>query len=581
MKKTVLVVLASALALSASAQTWQDALLFSENEYTGTARSAAMGNALTAVGGDLGSIGINPAGSAVAGYAQFTLTPSLSFSVANATSDNPNLAFGDRVRTSYTRLKMPNLGFTFHMDTGRKSGLKRMTFGFVLNATNDFTGRMYAAGVNATNSFCGSLASSAAGYPEDVLSGASSTISWWNLDDHNETYGLSWKDMVGYRSGIFGTVNGRYTGLTDWDNGRKWGGTLADLYQKYGLQTKGYKQDMLFNFALNYSDELYVGANLGFTLLRYGQAEYWYEAPNKESEFPPIPFDTNPDARFRSLEMKRIFDVKGAGAYLKLGVLWRTQSGLRLGAALQTPTITNLDTRLAYYGKANVTGVALSGVQSPEWQDAYALVSPWRFNAGIAYTFGKAGLLSVDYEHVNYSRSFFRSQAESGIYYGVSYFQNTNADIKDILGSSHMLRAGAELNVAPGVALRAGYSLATSGQHNYLEWVYDEKDGKEHLMVFQLSDSDRAALAKHTLSAGVGFTRGAFFTDITFRYRSMPTMYVTPYEYYDYDGTDYTSKYSVNGVDTEKYPEYSTYQVPTVTATYRRFDAILTMGVRF
>ena len=68
MKKIILFTLASALAVSASAQSWQDALLFSENEYGGTARSVAMGNALTAVGGDLGSLGLNPAGSAVAGY---------------------------------------------------------------------------------------------------------------------------------------------------------------------------------------------------------------------------------------------------------------------------------------------------------------------------------------------------------------------------------------------------------------------------------------------------------------------------------------------------------------------------------
>jgi hypothetical protein len=42
-----------------------DGLTFSQNNYYGTARSIGMGNAMTAVGGDLGSIGINPAGSAV------------------------------------------------------------------------------------------------------------------------------------------------------------------------------------------------------------------------------------------------------------------------------------------------------------------------------------------------------------------------------------------------------------------------------------------------------------------------------------------------------------------------------------
>ncbi len=71
------------------AQTAYDALLFSENNYEGTARSVAMGNAFTALGGDLGSVTINPAGSAVAGYSQITLTPSLTISASTAQGVSP------------------------------------------------------------------------------------------------------------------------------------------------------------------------------------------------------------------------------------------------------------------------------------------------------------------------------------------------------------------------------------------------------------------------------------------------------------------------------------------------------------
>ena len=71
MKKIFTVfVLGAALSLGAAAQNWQDALMFTENNYSGTARGVAMGNALTAVGGDPGSIVFNPAGSSVAAYTQ-------------------------------------------------------------------------------------------------------------------------------------------------------------------------------------------------------------------------------------------------------------------------------------------------------------------------------------------------------------------------------------------------------------------------------------------------------------------------------------------------------------------------------
>ena len=81
MKKTLITIFLAAAAVSVNAQTAYDALLFSENEYEGTARTMAMGNAFTALGGDLGAISINPAGSAVAKYSQFTLTPALTISI--------------------------------------------------------------------------------------------------------------------------------------------------------------------------------------------------------------------------------------------------------------------------------------------------------------------------------------------------------------------------------------------------------------------------------------------------------------------------------------------------------------------
>lgn len=59
MRKTIFTALLSLTAVAVRAQTMYDGLTFSQNNYYGTARSIGMGNAMTAVGGDLGSIGIN------------------------------------------------------------------------------------------------------------------------------------------------------------------------------------------------------------------------------------------------------------------------------------------------------------------------------------------------------------------------------------------------------------------------------------------------------------------------------------------------------------------------------------------
>ena len=58
-------ILMLSLAFAAGAQNMYDGHTMSRNNYYGTARSVALGNAVTALGGDLGSVTYNPAGSAV------------------------------------------------------------------------------------------------------------------------------------------------------------------------------------------------------------------------------------------------------------------------------------------------------------------------------------------------------------------------------------------------------------------------------------------------------------------------------------------------------------------------------------
>ena len=61
MRKIALAALLSFAAAAAGAQTLSEALTYGVNDYYGTARSIALGGAMTALGGDLGSVGINPA----------------------------------------------------------------------------------------------------------------------------------------------------------------------------------------------------------------------------------------------------------------------------------------------------------------------------------------------------------------------------------------------------------------------------------------------------------------------------------------------------------------------------------------
>ena len=129
MKRTFTIIATALLAAAqATAQTAADALLFSENNYEGTARTVAMGNAFTALGGDLGSATFNPAGTAVAKYSQFSLTPGLTFS-SNTTQGVPfngeNLTYFQRqMKSRTTAMNLPQMGISINWDTNRTSDQK-------------------------------------------------------------------------------------------------------------------------------------------------------------------------------------------------------------------------------------------------------------------------------------------------------------------------------------------------------------------------------------------------------------------------------------------------------------------------
>ena len=283
MKRILTSALLLTLAVGAGAQGWTDALTYSENDYLGTARSLGMGNAMTAVGGDLGSLTFNPAGSAVSGYSQFTISPGLSIStvVGQGSLEHASgslLGFQDRVKTPMTRMQMPNIGAIMIHDTRNKRGLRRVAFGIVGNMTRDYTSRLRATGTNVYTTLAASLASQADGYLGSELSG-----SFYGSDIP------SWETMAGWQAGLINPIPGRdaaYYGLTEriLANGDI---SLADeIGQYYGLQRSGSKYDLLMNLGLDFNDKFYLGANIGLTSLNYRSDETRSEEALSGRDYP-------------------------------------------------------------------------------------------------------------------------------------------------------------------------------------------------------------------------------------------------------------------------------------------------------
>ena len=539
MKRILAAVFLSAIALQAGAQGWTDALNFSENDYLGTARSVGMGNAMTAVGGDLGSLTFNPAGSAVATYSQFTITPGLSFSTVTAQGsllgeDGNLLGFEDSYKTRNGRMGLPNFGAMMVYDTRNNHGLKRVSFGIVGNVTRDYTNRMRATGTNTNTSVAGSLASQADGYDQSVLEGG--------FYDNGIP---SWETMVGYKAGLFDPVGDTYVGVTETllDNGKII--VPEKISQYYGLDRKGSKYDLLMNFGLDFNDKFFIGANIGITTLSYRSDE-----TRSEGAIPGINYGND----FESLRIRSAYYDDGTGLYAKVGFIARPFNGLRIGAAIQTPTLMTVRETYQLEARSVAEKIEMSS-SSPRDEWYYNVTAPWRANVGIAYTIGKLGLISADYEYTDF-RSMKLSAYDEAYY---TDFSEANLDIQDFTGPVHALRLGAELKPMPEMALRVGYNLTTGAQYNTLS-----DDGR----VISLSDDERYNQLRSAVSFGVGYSSpGSFFADFAIRFQYLPNEYFTPYWYY----------YREAG---RTYTDYSV-ATPEVCAQSALCNALLTLGWRF
>ncbi len=546
MKRTILLLTAFGIVSGAGAQTMYDAFTYSENTYYGTARSVAMGNAFTALGGDMGGIAINPAGSAVASYGQVTITPALNIAVNTAQGtkwDGENNGFERRMKNTSTRFTLPSIGFTLNYDTHRTSGLTRISVGFMASGSSYFNDNMVARGSNANTSFMGALAYNTSGWD----------ISELTMSDAYNNSNAPWESIAAWEAGLislYGPSNSEYIGTSESyyiDNEGNYiiqqSGTLD---QNYGRTQSGSKYDYLINLGMNFSDKFYFGFNLGITSLNYSYRDWMTEVAQDPSLF-QITYqnddNTESTTYFTDMNFNYRYNASGVGVYGKFGFIARPVAGLRIGGAIQTPTSTVIKEFWSYSAASYYTDSQFNASsESPEGQYRYRLISPFRFNVGLAYTFGGFGLISADYEMCDYSGMKFRETETSDNSY---YDDGVNADITEYMGTSHMFRAGIEIRPARSFAVRAGYNLTTSPERYY-------------------EDNIKQAVKanKNSFSAGLGFSSdGSFFADIAFRATKYANEYIYPYADYIL-GEDY-------------------FPSPEILGRKWMYDVMLTIGFRF
>lgn len=463
MKGYIIAIAALIFSVSLSAQDQVQAFRYSQVYPVGTARYAAMGGALGAVGGDFSAASINPAGLGLYRSSELTITPS--FYISNSLSNY----LGETTTDSDYNFNIGNIGIVTAFDHHKDDGLVGSVFSFGYNTLNNFQSSTMMIGINDNSSLL-------------------DDFTWFANDAYHN-------DNV-YDDDIFFEDLAHKTGLMPFDTTRDSYIHYLEPYAPsenlgYGeeqlrtVEKRGYTGEYAFSYAVNISHKIFLGATFGIHSVRYYE-EIFHEELNMNDKVPD----------FESLEFLEYNTTKGTGYAFKVGVIVKPIHILRIGASFHAPTTYVLTdekyTEMKSFWSSN-SGYKDDYEYSGDYAKDYTLRTPYRASASAAVLIGKLGIVSAEYEYVDYSSADLGSPGYN--------FGDENIAISKDFKNAHNLKAGAEIRLNP-LYLRAGAQY-------YMNPFEDDRNGSD-IWIY---------------GGGVGFRSNQTSVDISYSLRTTSETY--------------------------------------------------------
>ncbi|MDR1653876.1 MAG: hypothetical protein LBS01_09590 [Prevotellaceae bacterium] len=497
MKKIFLSICGILFGLVAMGQSELDAVKYVQGDIQGTARYMSMAGAFGALGGDASAIKDNPAGLGI--YRGHELGITVNGQIQNSHSDWGGIKSTDNL----FRGKLNTFSYVFgtSLDNLRENskGLLGMNFAFSYNKLKSIDRAVTVRG----------------GEMQARLSNMMADLAWRTgvtdenaIGDYNNT-DVNWLAALGYNAYLMNLDNAGWLSYFGYDGVTN---MVEDVIPSYSLYEKGYIDEYSLTWSGNFGNRFYLGIGVNLQSMSYDmQSSYSETLSSKKGHF----------------DLTNIYSANGLGFNLSAGGLFKITNALRVSAAVHTPSVLfltenyfpNIDgVNTQYVGSSDLVidpnlivdgNLVIEGV-NPQYSGiySYAVNRPFYANAGLAYIFGKKGLISGEYVFTHYKGASYAD--ENG---NKRAFAEENSGFKDMFLNGHTVKVGGEYRVTDNFSVRAGYALQTS-------MVDGSKADKLMRNNSMRTDAEYFA-PKNTnyFTCGVGYQEKGWYIDVAFMHK--------------------------------------------------------------
>ena len=464
MKKLYIIIITILLAATASAQTVDDACLFSQTYYQGTAKALGMGNAMGAVGGDMTAVCINPASMGI--YRSSEITASINL----LDNYNKSTYYGTQNTGNKVRFSIPNIGYVHAKEKSNFHALRYAQFGVGFTRTNDFNVHTNAMGINPNSSKIDDYLAQIDGYAVSELQ-----------DAFPYTIYPAWRT---YLIDIYQDASGQPYYDSPVPPGNIWQGQECDYI--------GRSEAWTFAGSFNFYDRFFIGISADLAHIKRVGNKTLKENSTESTA-----------AGFNQWSFDEDLRSIGWGGNLKAGFIFHATQWLRIGAAFHSPTIFNFSETWQTTTESEIDMVMQKYI-SPESHYEYNFFTPLKWVGSLAFVIGQQGMVSIDAEYTNYGAARFKAVPSDDFDYGP-----TNESIKSTLGRTLNLRLGSEWRVGntylrfgaayygspfglgqPGGSVKkasCGVSVPLSAATS-LDFAYELSHGKTFVTLYNVDD---------------------------------------------------------------------------------------------